>query len=163
MKLYEIDNTLREVIENGFSINEETGEFFDESSLEELQADLADKREAVAVVIKELTAENEAVANEIKNLQERKKQGERHIEWLKGYLASSLEATGEKSFETSKCKVSTRKTESVEVYEEEQLEERFLTEKITYSPNKIAIKEAIKAGETVIGATLKTNTSVSIK
>lgn len=163
MKLYEINNGIREVIENGFYVDEETGEYFDAESLEQLQANLADKREAVAVVIKELTAENEAVANEIKNLQERKKQGERHIEWLKGYLATSLEATGEKSFETSKCKVSTRRTESVEVYEQDQLEERFLTEKITYTPNKTAIKEAIKAGENVFGAELKTNTSVTIK
>lgn len=162
MKLYEIDNTLREVIENGFSINEETGEFFDESSLEELKANLADKREGVAVIIKELTAENEAVGNEIKNLQERKKQGERHIEWLKGYLLSSLEKTGEKGFESTKAKVTIRKSESVEVSDDFSNPD-YLTEKVTYAPNKVAIKEAIKAGVTVEGAYLKTNLNLTIK
>lgn len=162
MKLYKINNALREVIDNGFSVNEETGEFWDAGSLDELKADLADKREAVAVVIKELTAENEAVANEINNLQERKKQGERHIEWLKGYLLNSLEQTGEKGFESSKCKVTTRRSESVEVADDFN-DPRYLTEKVTYSPNRIAIKEAIKSGEEVNGAYIKTNTNITIK
>lgn len=162
MKLYEINNALREVIDNGFSVNEETGEFWDAGSLDELKADLADKREAVAVIIKELTAEAEAVDNEIENLKARKKQAANHIEWLKGYLLNSLEQTGEKGFESSKCKVTTRRSESVEVADDFN-DPRYLTEKVTYSPNKVAIKEAIKAGETIEGAIIKTNTNITIK
>ena len=76
-------------------------------------------------------------------------------EWLKNAL------NGQK-FKTEKAEVSFRKTSKVEVLDIWELNEDF----VKYSdptPDKAAIKRAIKAGEDVKGAKLIDDISISIK
>ena len=54
MTLYEIQDNIRQAIEQGF--NEETGEIFDASDLEALQIQRDEKIESIALYIKDLTA-----------------------------------------------------------------------------------------------------------
>jgi hypothetical protein len=54
-----------------------------------------------------------------------------------------------------------RKSESVEIYE--GLDQEFITEKVSYQPDKIAIKNAIKEGRQINGAALVTNFNLQIK
>lgn len=56
-----------------------------------------------------------------------------------------------------------RKSEAVNVYDETQLKKEFLTEKISYSPDKKKIKEALKKGEALQGAEIITNQNLQIK
>lgn len=65
--------------------------------------------------------------------------------------------------ETGIHTVSTRKSESIVITHEEQLPNDFKIMKLTTSPDKAAIKKAIKAGESVPGAELVTNNNLSIK
>lgn len=44
--------------------------------------------------------------------------------------------------------------QSVIISDESKLEKRFIREKITHTPNKVLIKEALKSGESVNGAML---------
>ena len=159
MTIYEIDNEIMNCIDM------ETGEVIDTEKLNELQMGRDAKIENVALWIKELKAEAEAIKNEKQALAERQRVAENKAESLKNWLAYAL--NGEK-FKTSKCSVSYRNSESVEVTEEglEALmkdHEDLLTYK-TLEPNRQAIKDAIKNdGLTVAGVQLVQKTSTIIK
>ena len=159
MTIYEIDNEIMNCIDM------EIGEVIDTEKLNDLQMERDEKIENVALWIKELKAEAEAIKNEKQALAERQRVAENKAESLKNWLAYAL--NGEK-FKTSKCSVSYRNSESVEVTEEglEALmreHEDLLTYK-TPEPNKKAIKDAIKNdGLTVTGVQLVQKTSTIIK
>ena len=159
MTLYEIDNAILECIDF------ETGEIIDTEKLESLQIEREAKIENVALWIKDLKAEAEAIKAEKLALAERQKVAENKAESLKKWLAYALD--GEK-FKTAKCSVSFRNTESVEVTPEglENLMRGGNDELLTYKqpePNKTAIKQAIKDGLNVAGVQLVQNVSTIIK
>ena len=159
MTIYEIDNEIMNCVDM------ETGEVIDTDKLNDLQMERDAKIENVALWIKELKAEAEAIKNEKYALADRQRVAENKAESLKNWLAYAL--NGEK-FKTAKCSVSYRNSESVEVTEEglEALmrdHEDLLTYK-TLEPNKKAIKDAIKNdGLTVEGIQLVQKTSTIIK
>lgn len=158
MKLYEIDNAILECIDL------ETGEIIDTEQLDKLQMERDTKLENVACWIKDLKAEAEALKNEKQALAERQKVAENKAESLKKWLAYALQ--GEK-FKTSKCAISFRKSEAVEVTDEglnNLMKEH--DELLTYKapePNKTKIKQALKDGLSVDGVQLIQNISTIIK
>ena len=90
---------------------------------------------------------------------ERQAAAERKAESLTMWLKNALDG---KKFKTEKAEVNFRKTQKVEVIDIWELNEDF----VKYSdptPDKAAIKRAIKAGEEVNGAKLIDDISVSIK
>lgn len=164
MNLYEIDKHYQEVLENGFSFDEETGEvLFDTESLDTLQGEYNEKIDNIVCFIKDLEALNLAIKNEKKALDERIKMNDNKIERLKNYIIGSLNQRQLKKFETSKNKLSFRKSESVNVLDESLIDKKFMKEKITYSVDKTSIKKALKNGEVVDGATLEVKENLQIK
>ena len=158
MNIFEIDKAIMECVDI------ETGEIIDIERLDELQMERDNKIENVACWIKELKVEAEALKAEKQALAERQKTAERKVESLKKWLAYAL--NGEK-FKTTKCAVSFRKSEAVEVTDEglnNLMKEH--DDLLTYKapePNKTAIKQAIKDGLNVAGVQLVQNTSTIIK
>ena len=158
MKLYEIDDAILECIDL------ETGEIIDTEQLDKLQMERDTKLENVACWIKDLKAEAEALKNEKQALAERQRVAENKAESLKKWLAYALQ--GEK-FKTTKCAISFRKSEAVEVTDEglnNLMKEH--DELLTYKapePNKTAIKQALKDGLNVVGVQLVQNISTIIK
>ena len=158
MTIYEIDQAIMECVDL------ETGEIIDTEQLDKLQMERETKIEGVACWIKDLKAEAEALKNEKQALAERQKVAENKAESLKKWLAYALQ--GEK-FKTTKCAISFRESEAVEVTDEglnNLMKEH--DELLTYKapePNKTAIKQAIKDGLNVAGVQLVQNTSVIIK
>lgn len=158
MTIYEINEEILNCIDL------ETGEIIDIDRLNDLQLERDTKIENVACWIKELKAEAEAIKAEKQTLAERQKVAENKAESLKKWLAYALD--GQK-FKTSKCSISYRKSESVEVTEEglnNLIKEH--DELLTYKapePNKKAIKDALKDGLSVDGVQLVQNTSTIIK
>jgi outer membrane murein-binding lipoprotein Lpp len=153
MTLYEIDQKLLDCIDL------ETGEILNEERLNELQMERNEKLEKVALWIKELNAEADALKAEKQAFADRQKAAENKAESLKKWLADAL--AGEK-FKTTKVMVSFRKTKSVEVADIFALDENY----VKYSEptaDKAAIKKAIEAGQKVAGATLVENVSISVK
>lgn len=65
--------------------------------------------------------------------------------------------------ETNLYKISYRKSESVEIINEEMIPQEFMKEKTTIAPDKTAIKEALKNWSEVPGATIKINNNLQIK
>lgn len=158
MTIYEINEQILNCIDL------ETGEIIDIDRLNDLQLERDTKIENVACWIKELKAEAEAIKAEKQTLAERQRVAENKAESLKKWLAYALD--GQK-FKTSKCSISYRKSESVEVTEEglnNLMQEH--NELLTYKapePNKKAIKDALKDGLSVEGVQLVQNTSTIIK
>lgn len=158
MTIYEIDQAIMGCIDL------ETGEIIDTEQLDKLQMEREKKLENVACWIKDLKAEAEALKAEKQALAERQKVAENKAESLKKWLAYALQ--GEK-FKTSKCAISFRKSEAVEVTDEglnNLMKEH--DELLTYKapePNKTAIKQALKDGLNVPGVQLVQNVSTIIK
>ncbi len=158
MKLYEIENAILDCIDI------ETGEVIDTERLDALQMERDAKIENVALWIKDLKADAEAIKAEKMALAERQRVAENKAESLKKWLAYALD--GQK-FSTARCSVSFRKTEKVEISDVGMI--RLMKEHdelLTYKdpePNKTAIKQALKDGLTVQGVQLVQNMSTIIK
>ena len=153
MKLYEIDEAILNCIDL------ETGEIIDTEQLDKLTMEREAKLENVACWIKELKAEAEALKAEKMAFAKRQQVAENKMESLKKYLAYALDG---QAFKTVRASVTFRKSQAVEIADIYKLDENYLRYKEPEA-DKTAIKEALKAGQTVAGATLVENTSVIIK
>ncbi len=161
MKLYEIEQGLRALIEGTLEkiVDMETGEVFTVDNLENLQLVKEEKLEGCAVVYKELKADAEALATEIKTLQERKNRILKKQEWLADYMAMAL--NGEK-LKTPKCTISYRKSESVELTGNiEEVPSEYCKTKVEL--DKTAVKKAIKEGVEVPGCNLIAKMNMQVK
>lgn len=153
MNLFEIENEIMNCWD------QETGEILDSDRLDQLEMERDTKIENIALYIKNLTADAEALKAEKQSFAERQKAAENKVESLKKYLATYL--AGQK-FSTPRVAISFRKTSSVNVTDISQLPEEFL-EFADPMPDKTAIKAAIKAGTSVAGAEIVEGKSMSIK
>lgn len=152
--LYEIDQAILECLDF------ETGEILDAERLDSLQMERQEKVESVALWIKNLSADAIAFKAEKEAFVEREKAALKKIESLKNWLSWALD--GQK-FSTWRCAVTFRKSEAVEIEDDCKLPQYLLNEKVTYTPNKTAIKEAIKAGEEIPGCKLVERMNPTIK
>lgn len=165
MTLYEIDQAIYELLNRGFTVDEETGEIIDGAEeLEQLHMERSQKLESVALYIKNIEAQVNSIKAEEDALAKRRKKKEDKVMRLKKYLTDSIISNGETSFESAKVSVSFRKSEGVEVVDKEALDEKYWrTKTITkLEPDKTLIKEAIKAGVSVAGAILEERQNINI-
>lgn len=154
MTLFELNDALRNF---NLEIDEETGEILNAAELDALEMQRDEKIENIALWIKNLKAEAEAVKKQKDVFYQREKALTNKAERLKEWLASNL--NGEK-WKSDKVVLSWRRSESVAV-DDDFSDDRF----ITYEPkiSKTAIKEALKNGEEVSGARIVENNSLQIK
>ena len=152
--LYEIDQGILECIDL------ETGEVIDSERLENLQMERSRKIENVACWVKNLLSDAEAIKAEKDVLADREARCRKKAEDLKLWLANALE--GQK-FNSAKCAVSFRRSESVEILDESKVPQDVMVQTITFKPDKKTIKELLKNGQQVSGCCLIENRNVQIK
>lgn len=153
MNLFEIENEIMDCWD------QETGEILDSDRLDQLEMERDTKIENIALYIKNLTADAEALKAEKQSFAERQKAAENKVESLKKYLATYL--AGQK-FSTPRVAISFRKTASVNVTDMTAIPKEYL-KFAEPTADKNAIKAAIKAGTSVAGAELVEGKSMSIK
>ena len=158
MTLYEIDEMIKNAIE--FGCDPETGEILDASALDQLYMDRDAKIENICMYIKDLNAEVYALKTEEQRLLERRKVSERKAESLKNYLQAML---GGQKWKSARAVVSYRKTQSVVVDDLDALPTEYMRFKTISEPDKVAIKDALKAGTDVAGCHLEEGQSMSVK
>jgi hypothetical protein len=166
MKLYEIANeylALVEAIEN-----EEIPEEAVADTLEAITAEIEDKADNIACLMKSLNAEALAIREEEKRLAKRRQAKERVAERCKEYLSDMLQKVGIGSMETTRNKITFRKSEAVEVDEVAFINWAMTNrdDLLTYSAptaNKTEIKKALKDGVEIVGAVLRVNQNIQIK
>lgn len=127
------------------------------------ESQLQEKAVNYGYVIKQLGHEVNAVNEEIKRLTELKKRNEKAIERMETAISNAMQLYGIEKVDSSFLKLSFRKSESVEVINEEQISMQFKKYKEVVSIDKISIKEALKRGDVVEGAILVTNQNLQIK
>ncbi len=138
----------------------ETGEVIDPERLESLQMARDQKIEGVACWIKNLLSDAEAIKAEREALSDREAECRKKADSLKQWLA---EALGGQKFNSAKCAVSFRKSETVECEDFTLLPSDLIRKKTTFEPNKTAIKALLKNGQSVIGCRLVENLNAQIK
>jgi hypothetical protein len=125
------------------------------------------KAEAYAKFILKLESETEQAAAEIKRIQALKKAKENTVIRLKESLLSALmvfteeDAKGIRRYETPLAKISTRRSQAVEVLDDQLIPADFWVIKKELS--KTAISQAIKDGAEVPGAQLKENIGLTLR
>lgn len=160
--LYEITDKYLKVLDN-LEIDEETGEILNAEELDELSGAFEEKSEAVACYIKNSEVFIGDLKAEEANLAKRRKQTEKRIDYLKNVLTACLDAAGRDKVETTKVRVSFRKSVAVSIDDEKALPAGFVVKTVTMKPDKTAIKKAIQSGQEVSGASLVENRNLQIK
>lgn len=162
LTLYEIQlefiQLAETIISNGGEVTE-----FESEALQINKENLQNKAVNYGFVCKQLEAENEMIDVEIKRLSALKTARTRTIDKLKDTLSAAMQIYELEEVKTPIIKINFRKSESVEIYNMSQLDQRFVVEKVTLSPDKILIKSAIKAGEDVTGARIIEHKNLQIK
>ena len=160
--LYDIDAAILACVD------QETGEILDAEKLDALQMEREQKLEGVALWIKDLKAEAEAVKAEADRLTARKKAVENKIDGLKQWLLFALK--GEK-LKTPRCNVYQTHNQKLNVPDEPGLisflqtleePEKFLRFKDPELKND-DIKKALKEGTIIPGAVLEETEGLVIK
>ena len=152
--LYEIDQGIMDCIDP------ETGEIVDIEKLSELQMQREAKIENVALWVKNLKAEANAYKAEKDAFAEREKAAKAKIENLSEWLTEAL--NGEK-LTSNRVAISFRKSESVKITDIDAIPNNYIVETITESPDKVAIKAALKNGLNVPGCELELKNNLQIK
>ena len=151
--LYSIDQEIMSCVDF------ETGEVIDPDRLENLQMERNQKIENVVCWIKNLESDAAAIKAEKEALAKRQVAALAKAEQLKEWLGKALE--GQK-FNTARCAVSFRRSETVEVADVALLPEDLLRVKTTVEPNKTVIKALLKDGQDVVGCRLVENQNIQI-
>ena len=164
MNLYEIDKAYLDVIENGFSFDDETGELlFDESMMDQLEGEYNTKIDNICAYIKNQEALKSGISDEIKSLNDRKKSVDRKIDYLKGLITDSMARRDVKKLETPRNKISFRKSVSVNVLDESQIDGSYFFEKVERKLDKKTLLADLKNGVEVDGAELLEKQNIQIK
>lgn len=161
MNLYEISQDIKqasEMLDEDWVLTEEWLALLDQSELS-----LKDKAQNIAFVNQELLNKKDAIKKEAERLNWLLKSINENEEKLKNYLSNSLQELWIAKLETDLFKISFRKSESIEITDEESIDKQFIKEKISTTIDKTAIKKAIKDWLEVKGAELKTNNNLQIK
>lgn len=139
-------------------------------TLESLSGELEEKADSIATVIKNYTYLSEALKNEAANLTQRAKAARARAQWLVEYLQEHMEAVGKLKIETPRNQLSIRKTPAAVRISDEgaflawaQDGHRELLRQPSPEIDKAAVKDALKQGQTLPGATLEQGRKLYIK
>ena len=160
--LYDIDAAILACVD------QETGEIFDPEQLDALQIEREQKLEGVALWIKDLKAEAEAVKAEADKLNARKKAIDNKVEGLKTWLMYAL---GGEKLKTPRCNVYQTHSQKVVIDDEKAMidmlmsspsGEKFLRIKEP-EIDKNALKDSLKQGYEYEFAHLEETESIVIR
>lgn len=166
MSLYSLTDECRSLYDALMaSVDEETGEVDISlvNALAERQEAWEDKAVAVACVYRSLDEDAARVGREIERLTAMKKRLERERDRVKEGLSAAFTALGVEKVKGMYADISFRASEQTIIDNADAVPEEYMTVKTTYTPNKTAIREAIKAGEEVPGAHLERKKNIQIK
>jgi hypothetical protein len=159
--MYEISREAMDIV----SALEETGGELTpaiEVALRINQNELQEKSINYANAIEKLSNDLNYIDMKIKKYQQFKKTTEKIIQRLKETVVHNLQIYGIEKIETPTMKISIRRSEAVEVHENFH-EDIYMIKKVTYTPDKTRLKEAIKRGQNIEGARIIENYNLQIK
>ena len=129
-------------------------------------AELEQKVVGVAAHIRNMEAQAKAIKDAETEMATRRKRLNSQIEWYKNYLVENMNKAEITSVFNPQFEVKLKLNPASVVIDEawaKVLPDVFMTTKVTSTPNKKAIKQAIESGDEVLGCTLVNKMTVSIK
>lgn len=138
---------LKDLMENDFEVDEETGEFIDNTEtinnlFNGLKMTFEDKLDNSQRYILTLNGEADILAKEIKRLQAKKTALENKADRLSEMMKNAILSSGENKFKTSLYSFNIKKTESVEVRDLDVIPRAYL--RLKKEADKVAIKKELK-------------------
>lgn len=162
--LYEINKEYIHALEQGFIVDEETGEiFFDKEALEKIDGDFKEKADNIACYIKDLEAFTTALDTEKKALDKRLKANKEKVSQLKEYLSQALNLREINKLETARNKITFRKSTSVDVLDEDAIDFKYFKEVVEKKLDKKTLLADLKKGAEVQGARLLEKQNIQVK
>lgn len=172
MNLYEIDKNIKEVLENGFSFDEETGEIkFETDDLDKLEIAKEEKINNIIGFVKDLDIQSDnykKISDEYKKRADSKK---KHSENLKKYLSDFLinnDMTDRTEYKNGIT--SFRKSESLSIENDVDLEnylkgneeyQKYLKYKLDF--DKTGLKSELKKGAEIPFVKIEEKSNLQIK
>ena len=160
--IFQIREDICAALEN-VRVDEETGEITGQEEVNALAMSAEEKTVSICRFILRKDAFIDELEQHIKFCQEQLKREKRERETLANLAVFGLETANATKIKAPGIAIGTRKSESVEIFDESQLPKEYIKEKVTTAPDKTAIKIALKAGKEVPGAKIAENRNLSIK
>lgn len=161
MTLYEITGELLALLE--MAENPDTDPETLQDTMEAVTGELEEKAEGYGCVIRQLEYDAAALATEIKRLTNRKRAIEENVQAMKTRLQDAMTATGKTKLKTNLFSFTVRKNApALMVTDEDKIPERYwvLPEPVL---DKAALKDDLKSGQEIPGATLTQGESLQIR
>lgn len=158
MNLYEMTQAAKELYE--MLQNEEIDEQTLNDTLEAIEADK--KLESYVYVLKSIAAEIVAFKAEKDRISQKISVMTNNMERMRKAIINFMLSAGMKKTKAGTFDLSLRYSESVNITDEHLIAKQFLVEQAP-KIDKMAIKKAIKDGQTVTGAEIVSNPSVTVR
>lgn len=166
LNLYRIGAETQQLYERVIdTLDSETGEVDLEAvtALEAKKEEFAAAAINYATVVRMLNSRKSEAEAEIKRLKEISDKLGRAVDRMTNTLSAACQSLGFEKINGLTAAISFRKSEQTIIDNAELLPSEFVKEKVTYAPDKTAIKNAIKAGQDVPGAHIETLNNIQIK
>lgn len=134
-----------------------------ENQLALTEQEFQEKAVSYGYVIKHFDDRTTVVENEINRLKKILEREEKHKELFKQRLAEGMLQFGVEKIDTPTLKLSFRKSESVEIEDDNLVPEEYKETKLVTTTSKTKIKNAFKEGIKVPGANLLVKQNLQIK
>lgn len=165
LKLYEIADEYRAILALMDLSDEEVDTDSFALAIEDIKVAFEEKATNIGCLIRELTAESQAITDTIKNLQGRTQAIDRRVDRLQDYLREQMQASGIKSASDNRIKLTLKQNPlSVRVDDPNKIPLnycRIIPE--CMEPDKTAIKAALKSGAVIPGCALIQAVRLEIK
>lgn len=164
MSLYEISSRYKGFLD--FIEENESELDFDSvnDTLLSIEGEFDDKAINVAKFIRNLELDAEAIKYAERDMKERRERIEKKADKLREYLKNEMGAVGKTKISSPWFVIAIKNNpESTVITDQSLLPTKFIVEKVSYTHDKTAIKNAIKDGETIDGAMLVKSTRIDIK
>lgn len=162
MKLYEIDNSLRELWNK---IIEQDGELLEEDmqALESLEIAKEEKVKGYGVVYREIVSDIAKVKEEIDRLKKIGKRLQSKADWLSSSLSMFMQNNGMKDYKSVEVNIGFGTSKSLYVEDESKLAKKWFRVKKVTEIDKQAIKDFIANGGKVKGCQIVEKQNIQIK
>jgi hypothetical protein len=131
--------------------------------LDAVSSSIEVKAQNYSFIMKAYETNNTIIDAEMERLKILKARNARNVDSLKQRLKGAMEDMGVQKITTPLISVSFRKSESVEVEDEKLIPMEYKVRKEEWKVDKTKIKEAIKSGAVVLGASISSNNNLQIK
>ncbi len=158
--LYEIAWMYRQVLDMEPESDDEFGAMM--TALDELQGELTEKADNIVKYIRNLSAEADVLKAEEAALYKKRKAAENKAERLKAYLAAQMTLCGLKELKAGLFKLRFQPTPpAISIIDEAAIPEQY--RKVKIEIDRLAIRDALKAGEEVPGIEVQRGETLVIK